>query len=402
MSAQPLATNPGSGHVQTGTAGGAPAVVATAEPRTRLRRFGAEEELFLVARHDGTAVSQAGYVVARLAVACPPGDGRPGGSVVHEMAKQQIETNSRPHSELAELAQEVRDWRARAAEVAAEVGASIVASGTYPGNVCSDVMADVRYESMLERFGITAREHLTSGFHVHVEVDSRDEAVGVLDRIRVWLPTLLAMSANSPFWNGQDTGYASYRYPALGRWPSTGPTELLSSPEAYDALVESMVGSGVLLDRAMVYFDARISERYPTVEVRIADVCLDVRDAVLLAGLCRALVHTAAERWAQGVPPPQVPVALLRLASWRAAHDGLEGELLDPVTGHPRPAWDVVTDLIDDVRPALREYGDEGYVDAAARQLRLRGTGARRQREIYRSTGDLRDVLADLGRQTLG
>ena len=158
---------------------------------------------------------------------------------------------------------------------------------------------------MVERFGLTTAEQLTCGCHVHVEVADDAEGVGVLDRIRVWLPPLLALSVNSPFWQGEDTGYASFRSQAWSRWPSAGPAPFWGSPAAYHREIDRMVSSGVLLDRHMAYFDARLSDRYPTVEVRVADVCLDLADTILIAGLVRALVETAAAEWAAGVPAPE-------------------------------------------------------------------------------------------------
>jgi carboxylate-amine ligase len=139
-----------------------------------------------------------------------------------------------------------------------------------------------RYQQMVERFGLTTMEQLVCGCHVHVSVESDDEAVTVLDRLRVWLPSLLALSANSPFWQGMDTGYASFRSQVMSRWPTSGPPPRLGSADAYRTLVADMVSSGVLLDEGMVYYDARVSFRYPTVEIRAADVCLDARDTALV------------------------------------------------------------------------------------------------------------------------
>jgi glutamate---cysteine ligase / carboxylate-amine ligase len=147
---------------------------------------------------------------------------------------------------------------------------------------------------MAERFGPTAQEVLTCGCHVHVSVESEEEGIAAVDRIRVWLPVILAISANSPFYDGRDTGYASYRSQLWMRWPSAGPTDAFGTPEAYHELVRSMVESGVLLDDGMIYFDARLSQRYPTVEIRVADVCVDLEDTLVIAALCRALVETAA------------------------------------------------------------------------------------------------------------
>src|SRR6202034_3033909 len=134
-------------------------------------------------------------------------------------------------------------------------------------------------------FGLTAQEQLTCGCHVHVEISSEEEGVATLARIRPWLPVLLALSANSPFWQGRDSAYASFRYQAWSRWPSAGVTEAFGSAEVYRQTVQQMVSTGALLDSGMVYFDARLSEHYPTLEVRVSDVCLYADDAALIAAL---------------------------------------------------------------------------------------------------------------------
>jgi glutamate---cysteine ligase / carboxylate-amine ligase len=154
---------------------------------------------------------------------------------------------------------------------------------------------------------------------------------------------LLALSANSPFWQGLDSSYASFRYQVWGRWPSSGPTEPFGTARAYRETVEQMVGTGTLLDPGMVYFNARLSGRYPTIEVRIADVCLRADDAVLIAALVRALVETEARAWRDGRAVLQPRTELLRLAAWRASRSGLDTALVNPVTGLPEQARIVVT-----------------------------------------------------------
>lgn len=380
-----------------------------------MRTVGVEEELLLVDGETGRALPLAARVLAEARARAPePTSGPhrdatggawhdpPGGHLVHEMAQEQVESATRPHTSLTDLEEELRTLRALAGAAAAASGAAVAAVATCPLPVRTRVVSDPRYESMTRRFGLTAREHLTSGCHVHVAVDSREEAVGVLDRIRVWLPALLALSANSPFWQGTDTGYASYRSPAMLRWPSAGPTEIFGSATAYDAHVADMVATGVLVDAGMVYFDARASKRYPTVEIRAADVCLHAADAVLVAALGRALVETAAAQWADGVAPLPVRASLLRLANWQAAREGVDGVLLDPLTSRPVPCRSVFAALVAHVRPALRASGDEAMVDERLREVLLRGNGARRQRTVLRRTRHLADVVADAVRVTAG
>lgn len=368
-----------------------------------MRTVGVEEELLLVDAHRERMTPVATRV---LRIATARGDaggedvGR--GSLVNELQEQQLEIYTSPHHSMSTLEAELRTLRNRAASAAREAGARVVASATSPVPVECRRVHTPRYDKMAERFGIVTSEQLTCGCHVHVSVTSFEEAVGVLDRIRVWLPSLLALSANSPFWQGHDTGYASFRSQALGRWPVSGPTEIFGTAETYRAVVGGMLASDVILDEGMVYFDARCSRRYPTVEIRAADVCLDVRDAVLVAALCRGLVETAAEEWAAGKPPPPVPTALLRLATWQAARWGTSSRLLDPLTSRPRPASDVIADLVVHVSPALRRCGDEDLVTERIERVFVRGNGATRQREVFEKTGHLNDVIAALARSTVG
>ncbi|HEV7727680.1 MAG TPA: glutamate--cysteine ligase, partial [Modestobacter sp.] len=250
-----------------------------------------------------------------------------------------------------------------------------------------------RYERMVAAFGLTAMEQLTCGCHVHVSVDDDEEGVAVLDRIRVWLPVLTALTANSPFWLGRDTSYASYRSQAWGRWPSAGPTGVHGSVAAYRELIDDLLATDTVLDQGMVYSDARLSANWPTVEVRVADVALRVEDAVVLAGLVRGLVETAARRWRAGEPAPDVRTEIVRLAGWRAGRSGLGADLIDPRSGRPAPAADVLAALVDHVRPALAEAGDEQRVTEGIAEILRRGNGAVLQRAVYAETGDLAAVV---------
>ena len=213
----------------------------------------------------------------------------------------------------------------------------MAALGTSPLAVEPTLSSKDRYRRMGRRFGLTVAEELTCGCHVHVGIDSDEEGVGALDRIRPWLAPLLALTANSPFWQGADSGYASYRSQVWQRWPSAGPYAPFGSPDTYHDTVAAMIDSDTVLDLGMVYFDARLSAQHPTLEVRVADVCLDVDDAVLLAALVRALVETAVRAWRAGRRADPVRLELLRLAAWRAGRSGVDGMLLDPCTLAPGP-----------------------------------------------------------------
>ena len=365
------------------------------------RTVGVEEELLLVDPGTGAPAAVATRAVQRAgAQPASPQDG-PGGVVEEELKQEQIETDTRPCADLTTLGEQVRARRAAAAEVAEGVGARVVAVGTSPLEVAPTTTPQSRYGQIVREFGETARQSLACGMHVHVGIGSPDEGVAVLDRIRPWLQVLLAISANSPFADGEDTGYASYRTQSWSRWPSAGPTGTFGSVQAYRATVESLLATGTVLDEGMVYFDARLARAYPTVEIRVADVCLRAEDAVLVAALARGLVETAARSWEQGEPAPDVRTEVLRLSTWRASRSGTTGALVHPVTGRPAPAAVVVDALVQHVSEALAGSDDADAVAEGLARLAERGTGAQHQREVHRAGGRLSRVVLDAADLTL-
>lgn len=373
-----------------------------------VRSFGLEEELLLVEPGNGHPRAVAETALRDIKHADADGDDPGGGadgaaaqSLEFELQRQQLETNTKPCHDLAELGREVRRCRSLAAAAAATAGARVAALATSPFPVVPQLVRHGRYLDMARAFGLTANEQLTCGCHVHVEVDSPEEGVAVLDRIGGWLPVLLALSANSPFWQGQDTAYASFRYQAWGRWPNSGPTNPFGTADVYHQTVRQMVATGTLVDTGMVYFDARLSEHYPTLEIRIADVCLQADDAVLIAGLSRALVETEALRWRAGADAPRQRTELLRLASWRASRSGVADDLLSPLTGLPESAGSVVGALLEHVRDALDQAGDTDTVTELLAAVLARGTGAAFQRDAYRD-GNLSRMIDSAATATIG
>ena len=324
-----------------------------------------------------------------------PGDSeqRSAAHLMPELKAQQIELGTEVCTTLDEVAAELRHWRSRADAAAASVGARVAALATSPVPVDPIATKGERFTALHETFALTAGEMLTCGCHVHVSVEDDEEGIAVLDRIRIWLPVLTALSANSPFWHGADSGYASFRSQAWQRWPSAGPNGPFGSVAAYRRLVDDVLATRTVLDDGMLYFDARLSATWPTVEIRVADVLLRVEDAVTLAGLARGLVETAAREARDGLPAPTVRSELLRLAAWRAGRSGLGGELVHPLTGRPDPAAEVLTALLEHIRPALSEAADLDRVTDGVTALLQRGTGADLQRRVLRETGDLGAVV---------
>jgi carboxylate-amine ligase len=356
-----------------------------------VRKIGVEEEMLLVDPSDGRPLALSAEALA---------DGHE--HLETELQQEMIEIASDPFTVLDDVRDSLVARRAAADELARAVGARTAAIASSAVPTLPHLTPDERYDWMAAHFGVTARRTMVCGCHVHVDIDSREEGVGILDRIRAWLPLLTALSTNSPFHGGLDTGYASYRSQVWSRWPSAGPLPIFGDVDALTAFEDELLATGVLLDRGMLYFDARLSSRYPTVEVRVADVCMNVEHAVIIAALARALVETAAREWRADVPPIAVTPAGLRLAAWRASAEGIGGELVHPVTGRPasaRAAFDALLDHVDDALDGAHDR--ERVRDGVAAILRD-GTGAERQRAVFARSGSLAAVMLDAVEGTAG
>ena len=350
------------------------------------RTVGVEEEFLLVDPASGEARA-VGNAVLREA------DDDAG--LTGELQREQVETGTSPCLDLADLRSELLRTRKLAREAAHAAGVELAPVATSPLPVRPTLSSGVRYRRMIERFGLTSSEQLTCGCHVHVAIGSEEEGVAALDRIRPWLAPLLALSGNSPFWHGVDSGYASFRSQVWARNPSAGPTELFGSAAGYRDVTTTMLGTETLLDQGMLYFDARLSRTHPTLEVRVADVCREPDDAALIAGLGRALVETGIDEWQAGRPADPVRTEVLRLANWRAARSGLDEPLVDPLTWSSAPAAEVLRSLVSHVEPALERSGDLELVRELLGTALRRNNGAARQREVMRRTDDLAAVVAD-------
>ncbi|WP_212746921.1 carboxylate-amine ligase [Sinomonas gamaensis] len=366
-----------------------------------LRSVGVEEELLLFDSASGTPAAAGEQVLMAWNSATASRTGFRSGEprLVAEVKQEQIELVGPPLVRHEDVEAAIRLGRRRLDEAALAVGVRAVPLATSPVPVRPHLTESVRYGRMAERFAVTLEQQLTCGFHIHVAVAGPDEGVAVLDRIRAWLPMLLALSANSPFWGGRDTGFSSYRYQAWSRWPTSGPSPVFGHAEVYRERVAAMLTSGVLLDAGMIYFDARLSDAHPTVEVRIADVCQDPAHAAMLAVLTRALVETAARQWQAGLAPDDVPAELLRLWTWQASRFGVEGELVDPTTRTPRPAGDALAGLLSFVGPVLEEAGELTSVEDTVASILRDGTGARRQRLARALHGSPEGAVRDAMRQ---
>src|SRR5215204_6420473 len=308
-----------------------------------------------------------------------------GEQVTPEMYLSQIEIATPVCRDLAEVRAELTRLRREVNAAAGRQGCRIAAAGTHPFSHWEDqeITPRRRYTGIAEEYEQLAREHLIYGCHVHIGVSDREAAVRVMSRARLWLAPLLALAANSPFWLGRDTGYASYRTEIWRRWPMAGTPQEFESRSEYDALVETLVATGSVADATKIYWDLRPSARFETLEFRVTDVCLTVDEAVMIAGLARALTRTCYGQAARGQQPVRVRPELLRAAKWRAARYGLDSTLIDVEKGESVAAHDLIGRLLARLRDALEEDRAWEEVSELVRATLGRGNGATRQRAAF-------------------
>jgi glutamate---cysteine ligase / carboxylate-amine ligase len=361
--------------------------------------MGVEEEFFLV-DGAGELVQEAAGTVDE---ADETADREPGPHVdldlKPELLRCQVESGSQVCRDHEALAADLSGLRSRLSDAATARGARLLASGTAV-KAPSDpqrVAEGRRYRRIVGHVGRFVVDESTCGCHVHVGVDSREVAIQVSNHLRPWLPALLALSANSPFHRGADTGYASARHLLWARWPTSGPPPYVESEEHYERIVRGLLSSGAAMDRGMIYWDIRPSEHQPTVEIRVFDTAGTAAEATLHGVLVRTLVAEAIERIDRKQRAEALPHEVLKANLWRAARDGLAGQCADPGTGELRPAHDILTEL------ASRCAGGKSEVDFARERLEMlrhNGCGAARQRAALRRAARWDDVLTMLVDQT--
>jgi glutamate---cysteine ligase / carboxylate-amine ligase len=353
--------------------------------------FGVEEEFLVVDPVTRAVVPRAATVVEAARPAL-------GERVSGEITKFQIETRTEPCPDAATLLGQLVHARDRLSAAAVGAGLRVIASGT---PVLGDVVPQPITEGPRQERGTATFRGLHDelsicAMHVHVELRERDRAVLVSNHLRQHLPTLIALAANSPYWPERDTGYASWRTITWSRWPVAGPPPYFDSAAHYDDLVAVLLAAGGLVDEGTIFWDIRPSRRFPTIEVRAADVPMTAQDSALLAVLVRALAMNAAGLVDRGDPGPVIPAELLRLAYWRAARDGLDGHGVDVRTGELVPARELARRLLESVAPVLADHGELELATGWLRDLLGRGEGASRQRRAAARRGRLTDVVDHL------
>ncbi|MEB3210973.1 MAG: carboxylate-amine ligase [Leptolyngbyaceae bacterium] len=322
--------------------------------------------------------------------------------LLYEMHRCQIEIATGICKNLDDVRRELTDARQTAMRAAQQHGLAIAAAGTHPFSRWQNqkITPKDRYRNLDNELQQLIREMVAFGCHVHIGIADREAAVAVLNRSRIWLPTLLSLTANSPFWLGRDTGYQSYRMELLCRLPTAGPPPHFKNYDDYRTVIQQLIDTDITNDPTKIYWDIRLSERFPTVEFRVADVCTTVDEAVVFAGIIRALAQTCYEDFRQQKPYPMIRSEILKAAMWQAARYGLQGEVIDFNAMRAIAATESIKALLHYLTPALKEQGSWDMVRQHVELMLVEGNSAQRQQQIYHASGSHQAVVDDLIERT--
>lgn len=319
------------------------------------------------------------------------------GEVIGEAQETLVEIGTPVCHDGAELMERLRERRFQAGAAAAAADLDLLALGTHPisGWKGHELAKSERSAMLQERFRHIVRLDHICGMHVHVAVPDSFDRIAVMNRLRAWTPHLLALAASSPFHAGEDTGYASIRTMMWRRYPLSGVPPHFASQEEHRRFMDTLLRSGMIPDERTVYWSIRPSPRYPTIELRVCDVCPSIGDAVAIAVLARSLVIAAAE---ERLPDPAAALpdslhdVILRENEWTAARDGLDAELVAPDRADVRVSIrSSLDELLERVAPIAASVGDADALQGIGTIL-ARGTAADRLRDLYDRHRDLLPV----------
>jgi len=357
--------------------------------------LGVEEELQLVDETSFDLTSRYAEVFGEAA--------RHDERIKPELLQSTVEVATEPVQTVGEAIAEAAELRRRAHEEAERRGVRVLSAGTHPFSRYEhqDITDKPRYAELVDALQWAVERQLIFGLHVHVGLDSAQQAIAVCNALRTWLPDLLALSANSPFWHGRDSGLHSTRSKIFDAMPRSGLPPAFASFEEFELLVERGVRTGSFEDYTFIWWDLRPHPRLGTVEVRICDAQTRLENVAVLVALVQSLVATLAERFERDGVLEMQPVTLVAENKWRAVRHGLDADLVDLTRDEQRPAREALRELAELAAPAARRLGCAGEL-ALLETVLARGDGASEQRAAAEAAGgSLLGVARQLCEHTL-
>jgi len=309
-----------------------------------------------------------------------------GPQVGHEFLKAQMEVGTKVANSISECRADLVQLRRGLRDVAERNGIAFIAASTHPFADWSDqqITEQARYQMLARDLQVVVRRLVICGMHVHVGIEDPDLRIDLMNQVTYFLPHLLALSTSSPFWHGVETGLKSYRMSVFYSLPRTGLPEHFSSWGEYERHVEALVAAELIDDATRIWWDIRPSARYPTVEMRVADMSTRVDDGIAIAALFLSLLGLLYRRRTQNQRWRSYANMLVSENIWRAQRYGVDGALADFGKGLQVPFVELVDELIDLVREDATEMGCLAEVEHA-RVLAAKGTSADRQLAAFRA-----------------
>jgi carboxylate-amine ligase len=318
-----------------------------------------------------------------------------------EMHQSVIEVGTRICCNIQTAKEDLFDLRRNMIRLAAESGLCLVAGATHPFADwrSQEIYPDPRYAQVVEDLQLVARANLIFGLHVHVGIEDKEEAIGIMNSLRYFLPHVLALSTNSPFWLGMDTGYKSYRAKVFENFPRTNLPDSFSSYSEFENYVSLLIKTNCIDNAKKIWWDVRPHPFFNTVEVRVCDIPLRAQETIAIAALIQA---TACKLWhlhARNLDFRQYSRPLLMENKFRAVRYGLDGKMIDFGKQIEVPARDLIREyllFIDDVLDELGSRKEIEYIHTMLEQ----GSGADRQLKVFRETGSLKAVVDYMASET--
>jgi carboxylate-amine ligase len=349
--------------------------------------IGIEEELMIL---DADSLELVNAIEALIEPA-------PAGEIKPELMESVLEISTEPCANIAQAGEQLRALRRQVAATAAARNLAIGSAGTHPFAMWEDqrIVARPRYRDLISALRFVARQELIFGMHVHVGLDDPDKAIHVANGMRVHMPVLLGLSANSPFWRADSTGLASTRTPIFRAFPRVGIPPTYKDWQDYERRIEFMVTAKVIEDYTYLWHDVRPHPEFGTVEVRVMDSQTHIEHSLGLAALVQALIRELAEHFESGRRLSRYPFEMLDENKWLAARHGLSGELVDLPHSTRVPTRELARRLIERMRDHSQDLGSLAELEAVE-DLLERGNGAARQVVVYEANHDLREVVAEI------
>jgi carboxylate-amine ligase len=315
-------------------------------------------------------------------------------AVKPEMHQSVIEVGTRVCRDIKEARENIQSLRRQMITLASEQGMLLAAASTHPFSdwKLQEIYPDERYAQVVEDMQLIARANLVFGLHVHIGIEDRNTAIHIMNSMRYFLPHILALSSNSPFWMGMNTGFKSYRCKVFERFPRTNIPDVFANWSEYETFVDLLVKTHCIDNGKKIWWDIRPHPFFDTLEVRVCDIPMRLDETVAIAALIQATMAMLYKLHASNKSYRIYGRALIMENKFRASRYGIQGKLIDFGKEEEVPVRDLMLEYLNLIDPVVDELGSRKEINYIYRMLEM-GTGADRQLKVFEETGDLKQVV---------